>query len=278
MENLLAGKVAIVTGARSERGIGYGAALKLAEAGANVVITARFSDYEGNLADYQGDEKFADFQRLAGRIEEKGVRCLALPMDVVDRNQVTTAVNCAAEKLGGIDILFNNAGIGFGELFVDTNPEQFNSTWNVNVMGAVNVSQAVIPHMNRQGGGSIINNSSIYGLGADPYISAYVMTKHALIGMTKAMALELGEKKIRVNAIAPGMVVTDMGDVEYQLWAEVMGCSFAEAKQYIADKNAFKRGGEPSEVGTAVVFLASEMASFVTGIVMPVAAGQPCGL
>lgn len=278
MKKLLEGKVAMITGARSPRGMGYAAALKLAEEGADIVMTARADDIEGHPAEFKDDERFEAFRTLGAEIERQGVRCLALPLDVTDREQVGQVVDYAAETLGGIDILFNNAGIGFGELFVDTKPAQFNDAWYVNVMGMVHVSQALVPWMAARGGGAIINNASIYGLGAAPYVSAYVATKHAMVGLTKSMALELGEQQIRVNAICPGMVVTEMGDIEYQLIADAEGISFEEAKQGLANQNVLKRGAEPEEVADTVVYLASEKASFITGVAMPVAAGQMVGL
>lgn len=278
MTKLLQGKVALVTGARSSRGMGFATAIKLAEEGADIVMTAWVDDVEGHPGEYRGDQRFEAFRTLAKDIEALGVRCLALPMDVSNRAQVDGVVDYVSEELGGIDILFNNAGIGFGELFMDTTPAQFNDAWSINVMGMVHVSQAVVPKMAARGGGSIINNSSIYGLGAAPYVSAYVATKHAMVGLTKSMALELGEKNIRVNAICPGMVLTEMGDIEYQLIADAEGISFKEAKQGLADQNVLKRGAEPGEVADAVVYLASDKSSFVTGVAMPIAAGQVVGL
>lgn len=278
MSTSLKSKVALVTGARSARGMGYAAALKLAEEGVNIILTSRFADFEGDPANYQGAEAFVEFQNLAKQIEALGVRCLAVPLDVTNREQVFEVIEYAAEQTGGIDIVFNNAGTGFGELFMDTSPEQFNDAWNINVMGMINVSQAAVPHMVKRGGGAIINNSSIYGLGGAAFVSAYVMTKHAIVGLTKSMALELGEDGIRVNAVCPGMVLTDMGDIEYQLIADAEGISFEEARQGLADENVQKRGAEPGEVGDAVVFLASERSSFMTGVAMPDAAGQSVGL
>ena len=266
----LKGKVALVTGARSERGIGYNAACKLAEAGADVAITSRFSE---------NDKRRTAFDALGKKIEQNyGVRCLTLAMDVTDRAQVETGINRLVEELGGLDILFNNAGIGFGELFMEMTPEQLNSAWKVNVMGSFHVTQLAVPQMLKRGGGSIINNASIYGLGCDAYVSAYCMTKHAIVAMTKTLALELGEQNIRVNAVCPGMVVTEMGDVEYQLIADAEGISFDEAKAYLASKNAFNRGAEPGEIGDVVAFLASDQSGYITGTAMEVAAAQPCGL
>ncbi len=266
----LRNKIALVTGARSERGIGYASACALADAGADVVITSRFSE---------NDERYRDFEALAKKISQRyDVRCLALSMDVTKREEVQQTIETITAELGGLDILFNNAGIGFGELFMDMSSEQLQGAWDVNVMGSFHCTQLAIPEMLKRGGGSIINNASIYGLGTDPYISAYCMSKHALVAMTKSLAQEVGEQGIRVNAICPGMVVTDMGDLEYQAIADAEGISFEEAKAYLASKNALKRGAKPKEVANVVAFLASSQASYITGSALPISAGQPVGL
>ncbi len=270
MTKILSGKIALVTGARSKRGMGYATACKLAEAGADVAISSRFTDY---------DERRAEFDNLGKCIADNyGVRCLTLAIDVADRSQVAEGIDTLISKLGGLDILFNNAGIGFGELFMDMSPEQLNTAWNINVMGAFHTTQLAIPEMLKRGGGSIINNSSIYGLGCSDYVSAYCMTKHALVAMTKTLALELGEHNVRVNAICPGMVLTDMCDVECELIAESEGITKAEAKTYLEAKNALKRGAEPGEIGDTVVFLASPQSAYITGTAIEISAGQPCGL
>jgi NAD(P)-dependent dehydrogenase (short-subunit alcohol dehydrogenase family) len=275
---ILSGKVAIVTGARSNRGIGYSTALQLAKDGADVVMTSRFAGHDAEIDSFQGDSKFQEFQALAESIEQLGGRCLAVPMDVTNRDQVAKAIDYTCEKLGGLDILFNNAGVGYGTPFVDTPLEEFEQSFAVNFMGVVNTNQLAVAQMIKRGGGAIINNASIYGLGAEPFFSAYIASKHAVIGLTKAMAVELGQDGIRVNAVCPGMIVTEMGDVEYQAVADIEGVSFEEAKAMIANKNVFCRGGRPEEVADAVSFLASERAGFITGIAMPVAGGQSPGL
>ena len=212
----LAGKVALVTGARSVRGIGYATAVKLAEAGADVAISSRFSGHDGAIESYQGGERFQAFKKLAETITAKGVRCLPIPMNVSDRHQVSVGIDYICEQLGGLDILFNNAGVGYGTPFEDTPLHEFEQSMNVTFMGTVHTCQLAIPRMKQRGGGVIINNASIYGLGAEPYFAAYIASKHAVVGLTKAMALELGEYGIRCNAVCPGMIVTEMGDKEYQ--------------------------------------------------------------
>ncbi len=274
----LEGKVALITGARSARGMGFSTALKLAEAGADIIMTARTTGDISETLEVDGDKRFTDFLDLVPQVLACDVRCLALPVDVADPAQIKAAVARASDQFGGIDILFNNAGTAFAGAFTETTGEAFQDAFNTNVLGMIHASQAVIPSMIERGGGSIINNASIYGLGAAPFVSAYVMSKHAIVGLTKTMALELGEAGIRVNAVCPGMVLTEMGDKEYELIASLEGCSFEEARDSLAQQNALKRGAQPEEVASVVAFLASDAASFVTGSAMPVSAGQPAGL
>ncbi|MEH6810460.1 MAG: SDR family oxidoreductase [Hyphomonas oceanitis] len=274
----LAGKVALITGARSARGMGFAAALKLAEAGADIIMTARTSGQIDQRLAVTGDDRFKAFEDLVPQVLAHNVRCMALPMDVSNPAQVKALVACAVETFGGVDILFNNAGTAFASAFTETTSEAFQEAFNVNVLGMIEVSQAVIASMIERGGGNIINNASIYGLGAAPFVSAYVMTKHAIVGLTKTMALELGEAGIRVNAVCPGMVLTEMGDKEYEMIAGLEGCSFEEARDALAQQNALKRGAQPAEVASVVTFLATESASFMTGVALPISAGQPAGL
>ncbi len=274
----LEGKVALITGARSPKGMGFAAALKLAEAGADIVMTTRTDGDITQELNVLGDERFDAFKALVAKVEAHQVRCLALPMDVAEADQVAAVTARAAAEFGGIDILFNNAGTAFGAAFTDTTPAMFQEAFDVNVQGLIRTSQAVIPSMIERGGGVIINNASIYGLGAAPFVSAYVMTKHAIVGLSKTMALELGEVGIRVNAICPGMVLTEMGDKEYELIAQLEGCTIEEARDGLAQQNALKRGAQPEEVAELVAFLSTTAASFITGAAIPVAAGQPAGL
>ncbi|MGB3625040.1 MAG: SDR family oxidoreductase [Henriciella sp.] len=274
----LEGKVALITGARSARGMGFATALKLAEAGADIIMTARTSGQIDDGLAVTGDDRFKAFEELAAQVLAHNVRCVALPMDVAKPEQVRAVVATAVETFGGVDILFNNAGTAFASAFTDTSPAEFQDAFNVNVLGMIEISQAVIPSMIERGGGNIINNASIYGLGAAPFVSAYVMTKHAIVGLTKTMALELGEAGIRVNAVCPGMVLTEMGDKEYEMIAGLEGCSFEEARDALAQQNALNRGAQPEEVANVVTFLATDAASFMTGVALPVSAGQPAGL
>jgi 3-oxoacyl-[acyl-carrier protein] reductase len=225
---LLEGKVAIVTGAGRPKGMGRASALKLAEQGASVVVTdlaRKRTDLmiEGLLE--IGDE-FAALEQLVSEIEALGSRGLALAVDVTDTGQIQNCVDRTCAAFGGIDILFNNAGtaIGVGS-FLDILSEKWDLSWQVNVKGMVEFCRAVIPRMIERGGGSIINNASMAGLGAARGYGAYIVTKFAVVGLTKLVAAEFGPRNIRCNATCPGAILTDMGEEEITFIAMENGIS-----------------------------------------------------
>ena len=184
------------------------------------------------------------------------------------------------ESFGRIDFLFNNAGspIGVGD-FLTMTDKQWDVSYAVNLKGTVNMCRSALPYMIEQGGGAIVNNASVAGLGAVAEMAAYTATKFAVVGLTKALAAEFGIKKIRVNAICPGMVWTQMGQQEVDLFREV-GESDAEARARLAgpDVVPLSRWAEADEIAAAVVYLTSDDATYITGVALPVAGGMAPGL
>lgn len=265
---LLDDKVALVTGAAHPKGMGFAACRKLAAAGAKIVL----SDLVRNEQERQL------IQSRAEEIEQRGGTVLALGMDISDRRQVAACVEESIHAFGKLDIVFNNAGtpVGVGK-FLEMTDEQWDLSYQVNLKGAVNVCQYVIPVMGKNGGGSIINNSSLAGLGAVAEMAAYTATKFAVIGLTKALAAEFGEQNIRVNAVCPGSIWTQMGELEVEM-NRVHDESFTDAKQRLLDDVSMRRWGASDEVADAVVYLASDMASYVSGVALPVAGGMAAGL
>ena len=263
---ILDNKVAVVTGAAKANGIGFAACKALAMAGAAVVIT----DVAAQRANLE--QRRADIEALGGR-------ALAVTLDLSDAAQADACIALAEEAFGGVDIIFNNAGHpgGLG-LFHELADEVWQSSWDVNVLGSLRVVRAALPALRRRGGGSIINNASLAGLGVVAGMSAYTVSKFAVVGLTKAMAAELGEENIRVNAICPGLVWTDMGRLEAEALA-IPGDSEESAKARLAQAVPLgQRWAQPAEIGDAVVYLASAMSSYVTGIALPVAGGLAPGL
>ena len=243
---MLKGKVAVVTGA--SRGIGNACARVLAREGSRVVVN------------YHRSKDMAD--GVVEEISEAGGEAYAHQADVSDEDAVKEMVNEALERFGSIDTLVNNAGVlldggHLEELDLDT----FDPTMSVNVKGVLNCCRAVAPTMRRQEEGSIVNIASVAGLGtaSRPGNMLYSSTKAAVIVITKNMAMELGPHGIRVNAVAPGLIKTDMG---------LKGKPAEEQKErldYYRSHTMMNRLGEPREIAEAVAFLASDRASFVTG-------------
>jgi len=278
---LLEGKVAIVTGAGRPKGMGRASALKLAEQGAKVVVTdlaqeRKDLEIEGFLG--IGND-FSTLERLVAEIDALGSKGLAMAVDVTDAGQIQSCVEKTCETFGGVDILFNNAGTGIGVgPFLDTPSENWDLSWQVNVKGMMEFCKAVIPKMIEGGGGSIINNASMAGLGAAPGYGAYCVTKFAVVGLTKVVAAEFGRQNIRCNATCPGNILTDMGEEEIKFISMEQGISEEEARNLFGEVAALGRAAQPEEVADVVVFLAGPRSGFLTGVALPVAGGMPNGI
>jgi len=249
--NLLTDKVALVTGAG--RGIGRAIAEAYAEHGAHVAVTDILADQA---------QAVADGINAAG-----GPRAIALYLDVTDPESVQQAVDATVAEYGRIDILVNNAGIYRGHPIVDFPLEDWDLVFQVNVRGMFLCSQAVARQMIRQGsGGCIINISSASGKKADPNGAAYCASKSAVIGLTRVLALELGQYGIRANVILPGATDTKM------LW-EVVG-GVPGFKEELLARTPLGRMATPHDQANAAVFLASDLASHITGEQLVVSGGE----
>lgn len=277
----LEGKVAIVTGAGRERGIGWEAAIALASSGASVAVTdiARRkpeTDWHGRVS---VAEDMTALNALASRIEAMGVRCWPMALDVTSRNEVERCVAEVSKAFGGVDILFNNAGtpVGIAPL-LETSDEVWDVSWRTNVMGMVYASRAVVPEMKRRNGGSIINNSSVAGLRATFESAAYTTTKFAVVGLTKSLAIDFGHWGIRCNAVCPGDISTKMNDLTSQVIAERSARRPELSARSESKLPALGRQGLPEDVGRVVAWLASDSAGFVTGETIRVDGGWELGL
>lgn len=231
----LDGKVALVTGAG--RGIGRACALGLAEAGAEVIAWSRTAD---------------EIEAVAAEIEAGGGKARARTVDVTDDAQVKQAVG----ELERIDILFNNAGANKPQDFLDVDVESLDMVLDLNIRAVFIVAQAVAARMVAQGEGAIINMSSTMGHIGGPKRSVYCTTKHAIEGLTKALACELGPKGVRVNAVAPTFIETPMT-------APMLADE--EFRKFVTGMIPLGKVGLPSDVAGAVVFLASPAAAMING-------------
>ncbi|WP_352415868.1 elongation factor P 5-aminopentanone reductase [Oscillibacter ruminantium] len=235
-------KVALVTG--GGRGIGRAIARKLAEQGYDVAVN------------YQQSRAVAE--ELVNELRQAGCRAGAFQADVAEPDAVKTMLHAVETELGPVETLVNNAGIALpGGLFQDVDDETWNRAFAVNVGGMRNVIRAVLPHMLHEKRGSIVNLSSIWGLRGASCEVTYACTKAAVVGLTRSLALELAPSHIRVNAVAPGCIDTDM--------VRSLG---RETMDALAQDTPLGRLGTPEDIAAAVAFLAGEDASFITGQVL----------
>jgi NAD(P)-dependent dehydrogenase (short-subunit alcohol dehydrogenase family) len=255
LKNPLAGRVAIVTGAAS--GIGRATALLFARAGAAVVVT---------------DVNETDGRTVAAEITNGGGRSVFEPGDVTRAADCKRVVERSIHDFGGIQVLFNNAGIIRRASVVELSEADWDRVMAVNVKAIFLMSREAIPVMEKNGGGSIINTASGWGLAGGPRAAVYCASKGAVVLLTKAMAIDHGPQKIRVNCICPGDTDTAMLRSE----AEQLG---EPSNQFLAGatKRPLGRVGTPEEIAQAALYLASDAASFVTGTALVVDGGGLAG-
>ena len=236
-------KVALITG--SSRGIGRAVAYQLAHEGYAVCIN------------YIERKDKAD--ELVALLQSEGCEAIAVQADVADRAAVNAMVKKTEEAFGSVTLLVNNAGVAGQALFQDVTDEMWNRYFSVNLNGMRHTIQAVLPGMLHEKAGAIVNISSIWGQHGASCEVTYSCTKHAIIGLTRSLAMELAPSGIRVNCVAPGVINTDM--------VQVLG---QETLRDLAQQTPLGRLGTPEDIAHAVSYLASDNAGFVTGQVLAV--------
>lgn len=275
----LKGQVALVTGAGRAHGIGRAIALRLAASGANVAVSdiARPAAALDVLGIGLGDNP-AELEEAADLIRGLGCRSLAVAIDVSNAEDALAGVTAVTAELGHVDILVNNAGtaVGVGP-FEDIREDDWETSFRVNVLGAVNMIQAVLPGMKSAGQGSIINIASTLGIAALAEYGSYVVSKHALVGLTRLLSQELAPHGIRTNAVAPGYIATDMGKAEQVKLASALSVSLDEAVEAIIGDIPIGRMGAPNDVAEAIAWLADSASYFVNGAIVPIHGGQVPG-
>jgi 3-oxoacyl-[acyl-carrier protein] reductase len=265
----LSGRVALVTG--GSRGLGRADALTLARAGADVAIadiqlesdSGEDAERYGVLAQAARAQGMVYTEATVDEIRGLGRRALAVKCDVTDRAQVDAAVERVVDEFGGVDILVNNAGtLDHVAQFHDQRPELWERDLRVNLTGGFNCAQAVWPHMKERSWGRIVNMASVAGTLGGFGQASYSTTKAGILGLTRTLALEGGRHGITCNAIVPGIIGT-----------EAFHMGNAEMNERMVRRTAMRRPGDPQEIADAVVFLCSDLASYITGIGLVVAGG-----
>ncbi len=245
----LTGRTALITGA--SRGIGAGIAQEYLREGAQVFLVA------------------TDAGRVAGfarEIDPDGTRVGSCAADVRDSAQCKAAVTAAIERFGAVDVLVNNAGIYHAGAFVDHTPEQFQHLLDVNLFGVIHMTQAVLPGMRARRHGRIVNIASTAGKAGSRNQSGYNISKHAVVGLTRCIALEMAGEGVTVNAICPGFVQTDLVDGLKREWSAMGVADPERAFQALLDARVpMARALQPREIAGMAVHLASDEASGITG-------------
>jgi NAD(P)-dependent dehydrogenase (short-subunit alcohol dehydrogenase family) len=245
----LSGKVALITGA--SRGIGRAIALRLAQAGANVVVSSR---------------KLENVQPVADEIVAAGGKALAVQAHVGSPDDVAMLIERTVETFGRIDVAVNNAATNphFGPLLT-ADEGQWDKILDTNAKGAFRVCKAVVPHMEAQGSGKIVNMVSVAGLRPSPGMGVYGISKAAIIMLTQVLAVELGHANVQVNAIAPGVIKTRFSQMLWQT---------PQIAEPLLRSMPLGRFGEPEDVAGLALFLASSASDYVTGAVFVVDGGM----
>lgn len=241
---MLEGKTAIVTG--GTRGIGFAVVQRFLEAGAKVAL-------------FGSRQETVDKALEKIKSENPDANVMGLCPPLGEYVEVEKAIQFVKEAFGRVDILVNNAGISARESLYEYKPEDFDNIMTLNVNAVFNCAKAAAPIMKEQGGGSVINMSSMVSIYGQPAGCGYPASKFAVNGLTKSLARELGKDQIRVNAVAPGVTRTDM-----------VAALPDEMVQRISSTIPLGRVGEPEEVANAVLFLASDLASYITGEILSV--------
>jgi NAD(P)-dependent dehydrogenase (short-subunit alcohol dehydrogenase family) len=246
----LEGKIALITG--GGQGIGRGIADRYLEEGAKVAIVQRRS-LDPDL--------------------DRNPNVLGIQADLSVQSMLSGAVEQAARHFGGLDVLVNNAGIMFERSVAAIRPEEWDLMLAINLRAPLFLAQAALPHMRGRGGGSIINMGSIEGLAANPGHTAYCASKAGIHGMTRAMAVDLGEDNVRCNAIAPGWIASELSDVYLASLPDP-----AAAREALNRLHPAGRVGRPEDVGDLAVYLGSDRAAFLTGEIIVLDGGRTAKL
>ncbi len=271
----LKGKTAIVTGSGRHTGLGKAIAMRLAEAGCNLVV-ADLGAAKGPHFPADAIGSTAEMEEIVAEIRAKGVDAIAAPCDVRDPESVERLVNAAVDRFGSLDVMVNNAGVGYiMKAIVDMEEREWDAVLDVNLKGVfLGVKYAAIQMIKQGRGGKIVNVASQAAKSAFPFASAYTSSKHGLVGLTRVAAIELGQHGIHVNAVCPNHITTGLGAWQNEFFREKFGKSLDEYLGDIRARIPLGRIGVQDDIAKAAVFFCTDMAGFVTGECMNVSGGE----
>jgi NAD(P)-dependent dehydrogenase (short-subunit alcohol dehydrogenase family) len=270
----LDGKIAVVTGVGRPMGIGRSCALKLAEMGADVMISDLCRKYEGDLESYNLGQ-WEQLEKVAGEIEAKGRKARAFKVDVTIRSEIEDMVDAVVKEFGHIDVLINNAGTGVGVgPFLNISEAAWDKTIDVNLKGIFHCCQLIIPHMIEAGGGKIVNIASGAGLRGAALYGAYTASKFAAVGISQVLGAEFAPFGINVNAVCPAIVDTDMGFDQYEFLSFMKGTSIDEVREGLNKQIPLGRAATADDVAETVGFLVSPAAEYIVGQAIRVSGGK----
>lgn len=257
------GKTIVVTGSGREKGLGQAILQRFADEGANCVVSDLDIGHEA--------------EGVAKELRARGAAVAAIPCDVSKADQCTALIDRTVAQFGGLDIMVNNAGIGFMmKPLLDVDPRDWDTVIAVNLSGAFYCTQAAARAMVKAGkGGRIINIASQAAKTGFPHLPAYISSKHGMVGLTRATAVELGAHRITVNAVCPNHVTTGLGAEQNAYFSKLLGfASVADYLKNMAAKNPMGRPGLASDTAAACAWLASDDAFYVTGEALNVSGGE----
>ena len=268
-------KTIIITGSGRHKGIGEAIALQFAAQGCNIVISD-IGNAKGRefAAEHIGNT--TEMDEIVAACKAAGGKAIGVPCDVRSAADCTNLIQKAVEAFGTVDVLVNNAGVGYlMEAFTEFKEESWDAVLDVNLKGAFLCTQAAVRQMKAQrSGGCVINIASQAAKSGFPFAAAYTASKHGLIGLTRSNAVELGEFGIRVNAVCPNHITTGLGDWQNKFFSEKLGLDYNTYLQGIKDRNPLRRTGAVEDIAKACLFLASDNASYITGEAMNVSGGE----
>ena len=271
----LTGKVAVVTGSGRRKGIGEAVVRRLAAEGCAVVLSdlgraegERFSETHVGTSD--------EMEAIAAEVRQSGAEVLAVPCDVRDEGSVEALMQAAVDAFGRLDVLVNNAGVGYlmGAV-TEVSLDDWDAVLQVNLRGPFLGTKYAARHMIERGeGGRIVNVASQAAKSGFAFAAAYTSSKHGLVGLTRSTAIELAPHQITVNAVCPNHITTGLGDWQNSFFSDAGGQSYEDYLQGIRDRIPLGRVGQVDDIAKAVAWLASDQAGYVTGEAMNVSGGE----